>query len=134
MAHTLAILGKYTLGVFLWFGLAALLRTTCWVDVYSFVDGIGMTVVNGDLTKNFVGEIALRVPGSRCGMTYVYSVSFDATRLDISGETRSLTSLVDVKTWREIGSDSTTVTYVDTKLKYVLHRASGDVYIRATNK
>jgi hypothetical protein len=126
---------KYGAGVLCWLIIFGFLQHVCIFDISSVVDRLWMKDLHDDLVENVIGEIAFHVQAGRCVDGYIYAARYHPSRMDIDGESRSLTSLVDVATWREIGDPaSITSTYLDSKHKYVLYTIEGDEYIRVVNR
>jgi hypothetical protein len=129
---------KYVLGVLCWVAVFAYLQIQCLFNVGSFVDGLWMKELHDGLVENVIGEVAYRAGDGYgdygCGAKYIYSVQYRQGRIDGEGVIRSLSSLVDVATWRMIGSESITATFLDAKHKYVLRSISDGVDISAGDR
>ena len=125
---------KYGTGVLCWLIVFGVLQNQCVFDITSVVDRLWGKNLHDDLVENVVGEIALHVQAGRCVDAYLYTVRYHPSRMDLEGEIRSLTSLVDVATWKEVEADSISVTYLDSKHKYKLYTTSDGEYILAVNR
>lgn len=60
-----------------------------------------------------------------------YSVHYHPRGRDVAGEIRSLSSLADVATWRKVAAGSNTVSYLDSKHKYLMRCISDGANISA---
>lgn len=125
---------KYAAGVLCWLLVFGLLAQYCIFDVYSRVDRLWVKDLHGGLVRNLIGEVALHVGAGGCDDHYIYTLRYHPTRLEIEGEHRSLSSLVDVATWKETGADSITVTYLDKKHRYVLYSISDGTFLKAVDR
>jgi hypothetical protein len=126
---------KYGAGMLCWLIVFGLLKSQCVFDISLVVNRLWIKNLHDDLVKNVIGEIAFHVQAGRCVDTYLYLAQFHPSRIDIEGEYRTLTSLIDVATWREVeDAASITSTFVDSKHRYVLFTISDDEYIKAVNR
>jgi hypothetical protein len=130
---------KYIFGVLCWAALFAYLQFQCLFNVGSFVDSLWMKDLHDGLVENLIGAVAYRAGYGYgdygCGDKYIYSVQYHPGGTDGEGEIRSLSSLVDVATWREIeDSASITFTFLDSKHKYVLRYISDGADISAVDR
>lgn len=126
---------KYGVGVLCWLIVFGFLQRLCVFDISSVVGRLWVKDLHDGLVQNVIGEVAYHVQAGRCVDRYLYTARYHPTRTDIEGEGRSLTSLVDAATWREIeDSASITSTFVDSKHRYVLYTISDDEYIRVVNR
>jgi hypothetical protein len=126
--------GKLTASVLFWFVFLGVLKTTNIIDVYSAIDGFWLQDVRGDFVKNLAGDIAFRVGENSRGAKYIYTVAYNPNQMDLHGEPRSLTSLVDIPTWKQIEFDYTTTTFTDAHNKYILYQNSDGNYMVATKR
>lgn len=120
---------KYGAGVLCWLIVFGVMQHLCLFNVGSFVDSLWMKDLHDGLVQNVIGEVAYRAGYGYgdygCGDKYIYSALYHPGSTDTAGEVTSLTSLVDVTTWREIeDSASITFTFLDSKHKYVLRYIS----------
>jgi hypothetical protein len=130
---------KYIAGMLCWIIVFGILQHQCLFNVGSFVDGLWMKDLHDGLVKTMIGDVAYRASYGYgdygCGDKYIYSALYRPGSTDTGGEVRSLTSLVDVVTWREIeDSASITSTFLDSKHKYVLRYISDGADISAVNR
>jgi hypothetical protein len=104
------------------------LQVQCVFNVRSFIDGLWITELQDGLVKNVIGEVAYRASYGYgdygCGDKYIYSVLYHAGSADDNGEVRSLSSLVDVPTWRAAEEDGIFAYYLDSKHKYRMRQIS----------
>jgi hypothetical protein len=84
--------------------------------------------------KNLAGEIAFRVGKDNYRAEYIYTVAYNPNQIDLRGKPRSLTSLVDIPTWKQIEFDYTTTTFTDAHNKYILYQNSDGNYMVATKR
>ena len=122
-----------------WAAIFAYLQFQCLFNVGSFVDGLWMKDLHDGLARNLIGEVAYRAGNGYgdygCGDRYLYSVHYSPPGTDAGETVRSLDSLVDIATWREVeDSVSITATFLDAKHKYVLYMTSDPAYIRAVDR
>lgn len=119
---------KYGAGVLCWWALFAYLQVQCVFNVGSFVDSLWMKDLHDGLVRNLTGEIAYRAGYGYgdygCGDKYIYTVLYHPGSTDAEGEVRSLSSLVDVPTWKAAEEDGIFTYYFDSKHKYSLRRIS----------
>lgn len=130
---------KYGAGVSGWLVLFGVLQHTCLFNVGSFVDSLWMKDLHDGLVRNVIGEVAYRAGYGYgdfgCGDKYIYSALYHPGNTDSKGEFRSLTSLVDVATWREAeDSSSITFTFLDSKHTYVLRYISDGAEISVKDR
>ncbi len=133
---------KHVLGVLCWFAVFAFLQFECLFNVGSAVDGLWVKDLHDDLVENLIGEVAYRAErghgDSGCGARYIYSVRYHPNRedspLSVGGELRSLTSLVDLATWRFVGQESAIATYVDSKHEYSVRTISDGTEVWAVDR
>lgn len=135
----IAALLKYAAGILCWAGIFAYLQVQCIFNVGSFVDGLWMRDLHDDLVQNLIGKVAFRASGGYgdygCGDRYIYTAHYGAGDTDSGSDTRTLTSLVDVATWREVDDPvSITATFLDSKHTYVLYMTSDPAYILAVDR
>jgi hypothetical protein len=113
---------KYGLGVLCWWALFVFLQVQGVFNVGSFVDSLWMKDLHDGLVQNVIGEVAYRAGfgygdyGS--GDKYIYSVLYHPESTDVEGEVRSLSSLVDVPTWRFAEEEGIFAYYLDSRHKY----------------
>lgn len=130
---------KYVAGMVCWFIIFGVLKRFCIFNMGSFVDSLWMKDLHDDLVRNVSGELAYRASYGYgdygCGDKYIYFALYRPGGSDTEGELRSLTSLVDVATWREVeASSSITYTFLDSKHKYVLRYISDGADILAVDR
>ena len=119
---------KYGLGVLCWWALFVYLQVQCVLNVGSFIDSLWMKDLQDGLVENVIGEVAYRASYGYgdygCGDKYIYSVLYYPGSTDAEGEVRSLSSLVDVPTWRMAEEDGIFAYYIDSKHKYRVRQIS----------
>ncbi len=124
---------KYVFGVLCWLIIFGQLQSMCVFDIMSVIDSLWVKELHSGLVENAIGEVALHAEMGECDR-YIYMVKYHPSRMDVEGETRSLSALIDVSTWREVEHDSISVTFLDSEHKYVLYTTSDGEYIRAVNR
>lgn len=130
---------KYITGMSCWLIVFGILQHLCLFNVGSFVDSLWIKDLHDGLVQNVIGEVAYRASYGYgdygCGDKYIYSVLYHPESTDTEGKVRSLSSLVDVATWREAeGSSSITFTFLDSKHEYVLRYISDGADISAVDR
>ncbi len=130
---------KYIAGMICWFIIFGVLQHFCIFNLGPFVDSLWMKGLHDDLVQNVIGEVAYRASNGYgdfgCGDKYIYSALYPPRGADTQGEFRSLTSLVDVATWREVeGASSITFTFQDSKHQYILRYISDGADISAVDR
>lgn len=133
------ILLAYGAGILCWYVIFGFLKLNCIYNVQFNVDSLWVTKIHEGLVKNVIGDVAYRSSpadgGRQCDDAILYVVRYYPNIGDDENvESRSLSSMVDAQSWRKIESDSTTVTYIDIKHKYVLHRNSDGAHISVYDK
>lgn len=134
----LATFFKYALGVLLWAVLLDVLSVFGGFNAWSFVDGLGMRKLNDQLVQNTIGDVAYRAAGGYgdhgSGPRYIYMVSYQPHGKPARRQVRSLTSLVDVKSWHFVSASGIDATYQDVKHSYIVRSASDGTDIDAEDK
>jgi len=130
---------KYIAGMACWLIIFGFLQHMCLFNVGSFVDGLWMKDLHDGLVQNVIGEIAYRARNgygdNGCGDKYIYSALYHLRGSNTEGEVKSLTSLVDVATWREVEDvSSINFTFLDSKHQYVIRYISDGADISAEDK
>lgn len=112
----------YLPGVLGWWVLLIVLQTSCIFNFSAFVDGLWMRDLHDGLAQNVLGEIAYRAGHGYgdlgCGDRYIYSILYRPAGEEDAGQVRSLTSLIDVSTWKPSGGESIFAYYVDANHRY----------------
>lgn len=127
----LAVFFRYAFGVICWVVVLDLLAVFGGFNIWSAVDGLWMHKLHDGLVRNAIGDIAYRAEGGYgehgVGARYIYSVSFQPHDKKARKEVRSLTSLVDVKSWHFVGASGVaasasgvSATYLDAKHRYTV--------------
>ena len=124
----------YTVGSLAWIIIFFSLKAWCIIDIPLLVDGLWTSSINNQLVKNLSNSIALRTRITECDDKYIFTARYYPD--DVSGnfETKSLTSIVDIPSWKEQGSDSISTTYTDIKYKYIVYNTSDGIYMRVFDK
>ena len=129
---------KYVLGVLCWAAVFAYLQFQCFFNVGSFVDSLWIKELHDGLVENLTGEIAYLASDGYgafgCGARYIYSVKYSPRGNDVESDIRSLSSLVDVTTWRMVRSEGIITTFLDSRRKYAVRSISDGVDISAMDR
>lgn len=131
-------ISKYALGVLMWQVVFAILQIQCIFNVGSFIDGLWQKDLHDGLVQNLIGKIAYRAVDGYgdfgCGDKYIYTVLYKSGNQDEEGKYKSLTSLVDVQTWKIDSQDGILTYFIDSKHKYILRYISDGTDITAVVK
>ncbi len=140
----IVIILKYAVGVLCWLIIFGQLRHQCVFDISSVIDGLWVKELHSGLVENAIGEIAFHAGGGNCGAEgeeYIYNAQY---YLDEYGNTeiRSLTSLIDVATWKEVEEEeeiesnvhSPYFHFIDSRHRYTLHYTSDEIFISAEER
>lgn len=131
-------ISKYALGVLAWQVVFVVLQVYCIFNVGSFVDSLWIKELHDGLVQNLAGKIAFRAEDGYgdfgCGDKYIYTVLYKSGVQDDEGKYRSLSSLVDVQTWKIDNQEGNFVNFLDSKHKYTLRIISDGTDITAVNK
>ncbi len=140
---------KYALGVVAWLVVLGALALYGRVNVWSWVDGLWMRELHDGLVRNAIGEVAYRAEQGYgdygTGPKYLYTAEYQlpgaasgaesSVAASANKEIRSLTSLVDVATWHEAGSDGANFTlYLDARHKYAVRTTSDGTDMSAADR
>ncbi len=129
---------KYGLGVLCWWALFMYLHVQCVFNVGSFVDSLWVKDLQHGLVVNVIGEVAYRASYGYgdygCGDKYIYTVLYHPGSTGAAGEVRSVSSLVDVPTWRMVKEDGIFTYYLDSKHKYRVRHISDGADISAEDR
>jgi len=134
---TITIL-KYAAGVLGWMLLLSFLTLRGVFNSNSFVDGLWMNDLHDELVRNVTGEVALRAPygygdfGS--GARYIYWAEYHHRGKDAAAGPRTLTSLVDVASWKWVRTDGITEIYADARYRYLVRTTSDGTDILAEDR
>lgn len=116
--------------ILLWHLALVSLRNLCVFDVYSAVDGLGMTRANGSLYRNPFGGLAYRM-GSQCGGDHwIYGgLYYPAGVMRGASHYVLLSSVVNVQTWVEGSSDGAVAISRDAQFRYIAYSNSDGEYM-----
>jgi hypothetical protein len=90
--------------------------------------------INNQLTLNLIGSVAFRTSGLNCDEKYIYLVNYYPDGESGNHQSRTLTSLVDLDTWRQVSSDALSAIFTDKSHQYILYNTSDGVYMKVFNK
>jgi len=124
----------YVLGTLCWLLLFSALQSRCITNVPLLLDGLWTKELSENFVQGITGAIAFRIQNYGCGNKYIYTARYYPNGVSGEYETKTLTSIVNLNTWKEISSDTTSTTYVDAKYKYILNSTSDGVFIRIFDK
>jgi hypothetical protein len=134
----IGVVSKYAVGVLAWLVVFVILKMQCVFNVDSYTDGLWQKELHDGLVENLIGNIAYRAEDGYgdfgCGDKYIYTVLYKSGKQGDEGKYKSLTSLVDVQSWK-INSQQGIFTYfIDSKHKYTLRYISDGTDITAVDK
>lgn len=124
----------YAFGALCWIVLISILKLACVINIPFIIDGLWAKEVQDDFTENIVGEIAFRADKFGCENTFLYTAKYYPQGVSDNYETKTLTSVVDINSWKAIAEDNISATFVDNNFKYVLYHTSDGVFIRIFDK
>ena len=124
----------YTVGSLAWIIIFFSLKGWCIIDIPLLVDGLWTSSINNQLVRNLSNSIAFRTRITECDDKYIFTARYYPDGVSGNFETKSLTSIVDIPSWKERGSDSISTTYTDIKYKYILYNTSDGIYMRVFDK
>lgn len=119
---------KYAAGMLAWLVVLNMLAMHTRFNIWSRVDSLWMRDLHDGLVRNMTGEVAFRAEygygdfGS--GAKYIYLVRYRPDSEGKGGEWKSLTSLVDTATWREVGPEAAITTFRDARHEYEVRSIS----------
>jgi hypothetical protein len=122
----LATTGKYFLGVLMWFLVLGWLRASCALDVYGWIEAIGVAPVKDGLVRNLLGTLALQ-GNDGCSRYLLYTVEYRAADV-------ALSELVDVATWRLNRVEGNHVEFTDARHVYIVEGTADGPVFRASDK
>ena len=124
----------YTVGSLAWIIIFFSLKGWCIIDIPLLVDGLWTSNINNQLVRNLSNSITFRTRITECDDKYIFTARYYPDGVSGNFETKSLTSIVDIPSWKERGSDSISTTYTDIKYKYILYNTSDGIYMRVFDK
>ena len=124
----------YTVGSLAWIIIFFSLKAWCIIDVPLLVDDLWTSSINNQLVRNLSNSIAFRTRITECDDKYIFTARYYPDGVSGNFETKSLTSIVDIPSWKERGSDSISTTYTDIKYKYIVYNTSDGIYMRVFDK
>ncbi len=130
----LKIFLSYMAGILFWMVLISVLQTRCILNIPLLVDGLWAKQIKGELVTNLVGSVAYKTSGFGCENKLIYLVRYYPDGVGGSYQNVSLTSLVDVDSWREVSSDTISTTYQDKNHKYILYSTSDEIFMGVYDK
>lgn len=130
----LKIAVSYLFGALLWMVLISLFKLYCIVNVPLLVEGLWTEEVNEHFVENLTGAIAFDASESWCQGRYIYTARYYPGGRDDRHETRSLSSMVDIESWKKVEKDATTTTYADKNYRYELHSVSDGMFMEIFDK
>lgn len=124
----------YLAGIVSWLVLFSILQSRCIINIPLAIDSLWLDKLNEDLVKNMNSAIAFDASDYGCDSRLIYTAQYYANGMNGESENMNLTNAIDIKSWKEIESDSTTITYIDSSYKYVLYHNSDGINMRVFRK
>lgn len=124
----------YAAGSLTWIVIFFALKAWCMVDIPLLVDGLWTTRINDQLVKNLTNSIAFRTRIIPCDDKYIFTARYYPDGVSGNYAPKTLTSIIDLPSWKELETDNISTTYIDTKHKYVVYSTSDGIYMRIFDK
>ncbi|MCP4495037.1 MAG: hypothetical protein GY820_48210 [Gammaproteobacteria bacterium] len=124
----------YIFGGACWFMLFGILQSSCIVDIPLYIDRLWIKPIGNGLVKNLIGTTAFHAEGYQCEDKLIFVAQYYPHGMGQKSESRSLDSIIDIRSWEEIKSDTISNTYVDNSYKYVLFQTSDGVHMKVSQK
>ncbi len=124
----------YLLGVMLWMVFISVLELTCTLKVTTLVDGLWTKKLNEYFVENLAGAIAFDASNYGCDGRYIYMAKYYPGDQYETSKSKSLSSVVDIDSWRKVDRSSGTTTYIDSNYKYVVKQTSDGVTMEIFDK
>jgi hypothetical protein len=124
----------YLTGTICWLVLFSILQSRCIINVPLAIDSLWLDKLNENLVKSMSGDIAFDASDYGCDSRLIYTAQYYANGMNGESEKMKLADAVDIKSWKEIESDSTTTTYIDSYYRYVLYHNSDGINMRIFRK
>jgi hypothetical protein len=125
---------NYLLGVMFWMVFISVLELTCTLKVTTLVDGLWTKKLNEYFVENLVGAIAFDASKYGCDGRYIYTAKYYPGDQYEMSESKSLSSVVDIDSWRKVDRSSGTTTYIDSNYKYIVKQTSDGVAMEIFDK
>ena len=124
----------YFLGVVFWMVFISVLELTCALNVTTLVDGLWAKKINEYFVENLTGAIAFDASNYGCDGRYIYAAKYYPGDQYRTSESKSLSSVVDMGSWKKVERSSGTTTYIDSNYKYVVKQTSDGVIMEIFDK
>jgi hypothetical protein len=125
---------NYLLGVMFWMVFISALELTCTLKVTTLVEGLWTKKLNQYFVENLAGVIAFDASSYGCDGRYIYTAKYYPGDQYETYESRSLSSVVDIDSWRKVDRSSGTTTYMDSNYKFVVKQTSDGVTMEIFDK
>lgn len=125
---------KYILGVGFWMVFISVLELTCTVKVTTLIDGLWTKKINDYFVENLAGAIAFDASSYGCDGRYIYTAKYYPGDQYNTSDSKSLSSVVDLGSWRKVDRSSVTTTYMDSNYRYVVKQNSDGVTMEIFDK
>jgi hypothetical protein len=125
---------NYLLGVMFWMVFISVLELTCTLKVTTLVDGLWTKKLNDYFVENIAGAIAFDASKYGCDGRYIYTAKYYPGDQYEMSESKSLSSVVDIDSWRKVDRSSGTTTYIDSNYKYIVKQTSDGVAMEIFDK
>lgn len=121
----------YLIGALVWLAVFSLLQRFCVVSVPWYIEGLWTEQINKNYVKNLAGEVAFHASPQEynCECKFIYTARYYSNGAGGDYERVSLAGIVDINSWKEIGSDAVSTTYSDKSHRFVLYNNSDGVYM-----
>ncbi len=124
----------YTFGVLAWFIIISMLKHSCIVNIPFIIDGLWTKEINEYFVENLTGSIAFKADQYGCDNTYIQIANHYLDGMSGEYESKPLNSIIDISSFKELESDTISITYGDIDHTYVLYKTSDGVYMNIFNK
>lgn len=124
----------YFSGVVFWVVLISIIELTCTLKVTTLVDGLWTKKLNEYFVENISGAIAFDASNYGCDGRYIFAAKYYPGDQYITSESKTLSSVVDMDSWKKVERSSGTTTYIDSNYKYVVKQTSDGVTMEIFDK
>jgi hypothetical protein len=125
---------NYFLGVMFWMVFISALELTCTLKVSTLIEGLWTKKLNQNFVENLAGVIAFDASNYGCDGRYIYTAKYYPGDQYETSESRSLSSVVDIDSWKKVYRSSGRTTYMDSNYKYVVKQTSDGVTMEIFDK
>lgn len=125
---------SYAFGGACWFLLLGISQVSCIANIPFFIDSLWVKPVADGLVSNLIGAIAVSAEGYPCEDALIFVAQFYPDGVGSNPQMKSLSSIVDIESWKKIESDTISTTYIDNSYKYILFQTSDGVDLKVYKK